>query len=76
MIAEVGDKEYVNVNRRAVPAVGPRPGNTPTNMPNVTPTAQYNRFAPASAIEKPSMRYENDSAIFTNYSAPFKNQIG
>ena len=44
MIAETGSILYVIGKSKAIVAADPRPGNTPTAVPKMAPTAAYKMF--------------------------------
>jgi len=53
IIADVGSKEKVIGRRRAMDAVGPRPGSTPTIVPITHPIKHKKRFKGCRATERP-----------------------
>ena len=59
IIAETGPKFRVTGISRAIVAVGPNPGSTPTKVPNKTPKKQYHILAIERLIEKPKRRLSN-----------------
>jgi len=65
--AETDGMPNVNGNKRAVPAVGPSPGKTPTNMPKVTPIKAYKRFQPLAAVENPCNKKSRASIVIPLY---------
>ena len=56
MIAEVGSSANVIGTSTAVPAEGPKPGNTPTMVPSMHPANANPRFVGVSAIANPPNR--------------------
>jgi hypothetical protein len=53
IILEIGVIRYVIGNSRAMVAAGPRPGKTPTSVPNRTPKKQVKRFTGSKRVPKP-----------------------
>ncbi len=56
MIAVVWSIFSVSGSNMAIVAAGPKPGNTPTMVPRITPTKHQNKLTGVSATEKPSKR--------------------
>src|SRR4051794_31135836 len=56
MMAPVGGRLKVSGISSAVPAEGPRPGNTPTRVPMTQPMKANMRFCGVRATEKPMIR--------------------
>ena len=57
MISEVtGSKPKVIGSSRAMVAVGPMPGSTPTAVPRVTPMRQNSRLTGVNAVSNPRAR--------------------
>ena len=56
MIAVVWSILSVSGSNMAMVAAGPKPGNTPTMVPRITPTKHQNKLTGVSATEKPSKR--------------------
>ena len=56
MIAVVWSIFSVSGSNIAIVAAGPKPGNTPTMVPRITPTKHQNKLTGVSATENPSRR--------------------
>jgi hypothetical protein len=52
----MGGSQLVRGSRMAMPAVGPRPGITPTMVPSALPKAAYIRLVKVSAFANPDSR--------------------
>src|SRR5688500_4360369 len=59
--AVTGSKLKVTGSSRAMVAVGPIPGRTPTAVPSATPSRQKKRFSRRSAVSMPRPRLSNSS---------------
>src|SRR5688500_1024301 len=59
--AVTGSKLKVTGSNRAMVAVGPMPGRTPTAVPSATPSRQKKRFSRRSAVSMPRPRLSNSS---------------
>ena len=63
MMAVVWSILRVSGSNIAMVAAGPKPGNTPTMVPRITPTKHQNKFTGVSATENPSRRLPRSSMI-------------
>ena len=53
MIAGVGGRTVVKGRSMAIPAAGPIPGRTPTNVPRMEPIRAKNKYSQDRALENP-----------------------
>src|ERR687896_2005546 len=63
MIAVVWSIFRVSGSSIAIVAAGPKPGNTPTTVPRITPTKHQNKLMGVNATEKPRRRLPSASML-------------
>ncbi len=76
IIAETGSKFKVTGIRRAIVAVGPNPGSTPTKVPNKTPKKQYHILAIERLIEKPKITFSEKTTSLKRYNSYETDEFG
>src|SRR5512139_427504 len=67
MMALAGFIPKVIGNNKAMAAAGPKPGNTPTNVPYTQPRKQYTRFIGLAAIDNPYPKLSHMSLSFPSF---------